>query len=69
MAILKKTCEKIILIIVTISILIMFFSTPSAYAAKLDLEEGEFYYSGTTKGTYTVTQGIFAWLLECKPAV
>lgn len=64
MAILKKTCEKIILIIVTISILIMFFSTPSAYAAKLDLEEGEFYYSGTTKGTYTVTQGIFAWLLE-----
>ena len=64
MAILKKTCEKIILIIVTISILIMFFSTPSAYAAKLDLEEGDFYYSGTTKGTYTVTQGIFAWLLE-----
>lgn len=64
MAILKKTCEKIVLIIVTISILIMFFSTPSAYAAKLDLEEGEFYYSGTTKGTYTVTQGIFAWLLD-----
>ena len=60
---LKKSCEKIILIIITVSILIMFLATPASYA-KLDLKEGEFYYSGTTKGTYTVKEGIFAWLLD-----
>lgn len=59
----KKICEKIILIIITISILISFCATPSAYA-KLELQEGEFYYAGTQKGQYTVTEGIFSWLLE-----
>ena len=63
MVLLKKSCEKIILIIITVSILIMFLATPASYA-KLDLKEGEFYYSGTTKGTYTVKEGIFAWLLD-----
>lgn len=63
MALLKKSCEKIILIIVTISILIMFCATPASYA-KLDLKDGEFYYAGTTKGTYTVKEGIFSWLLD-----
>ena len=63
MALLRKICEKIILIIVTISILIMFCATPASYA-KLDLKDGEFYYSGTTKGTYTVKEGIFSWLLD-----
>lgn len=63
MTLLKKMCEKIILIIITISILIMFCATPASYA-KLDLKDGEFYYAGTTKGTYTVKDGIFSWLLD-----
>lgn len=32
--------------------------------AKLGLKDGEFYYSGTTKGTYVVSEGIFAWLID-----
>lgn len=63
MALLKEICEKIILIIITISILITFCATPASYA-KLDLKDGDYYYSGTTKGTYTIKDGIFAWLLN-----
>lgn len=59
----KKFCEKIILIIVTISILLSFTATPIANAG-LGLKEGEFYYSGTTKGTYVASEGIFAWLID-----
>lgn len=63
MALLKKLCKNIILIIIIISLLITFFATPAAYA-KLDLKDGEFYYSGTTKGTYTAKEGVFSWLLS-----
>ena len=63
MAQLKRICIKIILIIVTISLLITFCAMPSSYA-KLDLQDGEFYYSGTQKGQYTVSDGIFKWLLS-----
>lgn len=59
----KNVCKKIILIIITISILLSFMATPVSNA-KLGLQEGEFYYSGTTKGTYVVTEGIFAWLID-----
>lgn len=59
----KNFVKKIVLIIVIISILLTFFAMPSSYA-KLDIPNGQFYYSGTTKGTYTVTEGIFAWLLK-----
>lgn len=60
---LKKVCEKIILIIVTLSLLLTFVVAPSSYA-KLTLKDGEFYYAGTTKGTYTASEGIFSWLLD-----
>lgn len=60
---LKKVCEKIILIIVTLSLLLTFVVAPSSYA-KLTLSDGEFYYAGTTKGTYTASEGIFSWLLD-----
>ena len=63
MALLKKFCKNIILIIIITSLLITFLATPASYA-KLDLKEGEFYYAGTTKGTYTVKDGIFSWLLS-----
>ena len=63
MALLKKFCKNIILIIIITSLLITFFATPASYA-KLDLKDGEFYYSGTTKGTYTAKDGIFSWLLS-----
>ena len=63
MKLLKNISKKIIIIIILISLLITFLSTPSSYA-KLDLKDGEFYYSGTSKGTYTVKEGIFEWLLE-----
>lgn len=64
MAQLRNLCKKIILIIVLISLLISFCAIPSAYA-KLDLEDGEFYYAGTQRGQYTVSDGIFEWLLSC----
>jgi hypothetical protein len=63
MAQIRKLCEKIILTIVMISILLTYCATPASYA-KLELEEGEFYYSGTTEGTYVATEGIFAWLVN-----
>lgn len=63
MRLLKDTFKRIILIIVLISIIITFLATPAAYA-KLDLAEGDFYYSGTTKGTYVPTSNIFSWLIN-----
>lgn len=63
MRLLKETFKRIVLIIVLISILITFLATPAAYA-KLDLEDGEFYYSGTTKGSYVPTTNIFSWLIN-----
>lgn len=63
MRLLKETFKKIVLIIVLVSILITFLATPAAYA-KLDLEDGEFYYSGTTKGSYVPTTNIFSWLIN-----
>ena len=63
MAQLKNIFKKVILMIVVISMLITFCAMPSSYA-KLDLEEGEFYYAGTQKGQYTVSEGIFEWLLS-----
>ncbi len=63
MAQLKNIFKKVILLIVAISILITFCAMPSSYA-KLDLEDGEFYYAGTQKGQYTVSEGIFDWLLS-----
>lgn len=63
MNMIKCVIKKIVLIIIMISILITFFATPMSYA-KLDLKEGDFYYSGTTAGRYTVKEGIFSWLLH-----
>lgn len=63
MAQIKSMTKKLLVIIITISLLISFVATPSAQA-KLTLEEGEFYYSGTTKGTYKAKTSIFAWLLN-----
>lgn len=59
----REICKKIILIIITISLLISFCAMPASYA-KLDLADGEFYYAGTQKGQYTVSDGIFKWLLS-----
>lgn len=63
MAQLKELFKKIILIIIAISILITFCAMPASYA-KLDLGEDEFYYAGTQKGQYTVSDGVFDWLLS-----
>lgn len=63
MAQLVNVFKKIVLIIVLISLLISFCAVPSAYA-KLDLGDDEFYYAGTQKGQYTVSEGIFEWLLN-----
>lgn len=64
MQLIKNTLKRAVLIIILISVLMMFFATPASYA-KLDLQEGDFYYSGTTKGTYTPSSNIFSWLLSC----
>lgn len=65
MKLLKATFKRIILIVVLISILITFLVTPSSYA-KLELEDGEFYYTGSSKGTYvaSTSTNIFAWLVN-----
>ena len=63
MRLLKDTFKRIILMIVLISIVITFLATPAAYA-KLDLQDGDFYYSGTTKGTYVPADNIFSWLIN-----
>ena len=63
MNLLKATFKRIILIVVLISILITFMATPMSYA-KLELEEGEFYYTGSTKGSYVPSTNIFAWLVN-----
>ena len=59
MAQLKSISKKLLLVIVTISLVLTFIATPSA-EAKLTLGEGEFYYSGTTKGTYKASTSIFS---------
>jgi len=56
--------KKIVLMMITMSILISSIATPSSYA-KLDLQEGEFYYSGTTEGAYVPKDNIFKWLVNC----
>lgn len=66
MKVLKLNLKRI-LVILMIFVTLMFFLAEAGRGvqAKSKLpNEGEFYYSGTTKGTYTVTQGIFDWLLE-----
>lgn len=60
----KIAIKKLVLIIILISTLIMFFATPVSNA-ELDLEQDEFYYSGSTEGTYKPgTNNIFRWLLK-----
>ena len=59
----KNLLKRIVLVIVMMSILLTFFAVPSSYA-KLTIEEGKFYYSGTTKGTYVASEGIFSWLVS-----
>ena len=56
-------------IIVSLSIfmtLVIFVISPVANAAsvKTQMGEGQFYYSGTTTGSYIPSQNIFSWLLE-----
>lgn len=58
-----KTVLKRIIVIAMVFITLMFFVLrPPVEAGKLP-KDGEFYYTGTTKGTYVVTEGIFSWLL------
>ena len=66
MALLKNNFFKRIIVILSVfMILTSFIVSPMANAAvKTQMEEGEFYYSGTTEGSYIVTQDIFSWLLE-----
>ena len=59
-----KEFLKRILVVTMIFITLVFFGMePIAKAAQLPAD-GEFYYSGTTKGTYVVTENIFKWLLS-----
>lgn len=63
MKLLKSTLKRIILIIIMLSLLITFMATPASYA-KLDLKDGDFYYTGTTEGRYAPSQNIFSWLVN-----
>ena len=63
MDLIKNLFKRTILIIVLISILITFLVTPASYA-ELKLEEDEFYYAGTTEGSYVPRFNIFAWLIN-----
>lgn len=59
----KDLLKRTIMLIILISLLISFLATPSSYA-KLELEEDEFYYAGTTEGSYAPSFNIFSWLLN-----
>lgn len=63
MAQLKSFTKRIILMVIIISIIISSFAVPNSYA-KLTIKEGEFYYAGTTKGSYKPTDGIFSWAIN-----
>ncbi len=63
MDLIKNLFKRIVLIIVLISILITFLATPASHA-ELKLEEDEFYYAGTTEGSYVPRFNIFSWLIN-----
>lgn len=60
---LKNIMKRIIFTVILCSFIISSCAMPASYA-KLDLGEGDFYYSGTTKGTYVPQEGIFSWLIN-----
>lgn len=59
----KEFIKKILIMAMIMITLIFFVIDPYAKAAQLPAE-GEFYYAGTTKGTYVVTENIFEWLMN-----
>lgn len=63
MKLLRNVFKRIVLIIIMLSLLITFLATPTSYA-ELNLKDGDFYYTGTTKGTYAASTNIFAWLIN-----
>lgn len=63
MAQLKAFFKKIIVLVIMISILMGSCAVPNSYA-KLTMQDGEFYYAGTTKGSYVPSEGIFSWLFD-----
>lgn len=65
MSLLKNNFFKRIIVSSSIVILLVFFCmSPVSHASKLKMGDGEFYYAGTTKGSYVVTEGVFSWLLS-----
>ena len=66
MLLLKNNFFKRIIVSLLIAITLVFFCmSPYVQAAgKVKMNDGEFYYSGTTKGAYVVSEGIFSWLLS-----
>lgn len=63
MAQLKSFIKRIVLMIIIISIIISACAVPNSYA-KLTVGDGEFYYAGTTRGSYKPSDGIFSWALN-----
>lgn len=60
---LKNIIKRIIFTVILCSFIISSCAMPASYA-KLDLGDGDFYYSGTTKGSYVPQEGIFSWLIN-----
>ena len=58
--------KRIIISLLTFIMMFNFFIFPSANAAsvKTQMGEGQFYYSGTTTGSYVPSENIFSWLVE-----
>ena len=63
MAQLKTFFKKIVVLVIMISIVMGSCAVPNSYA-KLTIQDGEFYYAGTTKGSYVPSDGIFSWLFD-----
>lgn len=57
---LKSIIKKLVVIVVITSVIMSSFAVPKSYA-KLTIQDGEFYYAGTTKGSYKPSEGIFSW--------
>ena len=63
MAQIKNHIKRIVLMIIIVSTILGFIAIPYAKAA-LNLGSNDFYYSGTTDGSYVEDKGVVDWLVE-----
>lgn len=56
--------KKLIITLYIVIMLTFFVISPSVHASKVEMSGDEFYYTGTTKGTYVVSEPFLSWFLN-----